>query len=143
MWNLHIALYFCIKKWNLKFGISYWGIIVVIKCKGTLARVLCKADQFVFKKGPKIFYNFQNSIWGVTEMLLHTIVKCRLIQPNLVKSKITKKLNSEENSKRKTPNQMAKSELKHFKRMNDNGHILDLVQTFSNVEKGELNLTAS
>ena len=52
------------------------------------------------------------------------------------KSKITKILNSEENSKRKVPNQITK----HTKRMDNNGHIPDFVQAFSNVENGGLNL---
>ena len=58
-----------------------------------------------------------------------------------VKSKITKILNSEENSKRKFPNQMEKSNgIKHIKRMDNNVHISDLARAFSNVENGGLNL---
>ena len=47
-------------------------------------------------------------------------------------------MNSEENSKRKVPNQMAKSNDKHIKRMENHCHIPDFVQTFSNVENGGL-----
>ena len=53
-----------------------------------------------------------------------------------VKSKITKILNSEENSKRKVPNQKHK----HFKRIDNNCHIPNLVQAFSYVENSGLNL---
>ena len=44
--------------------------------------------------------------------------------------KITKILNFKENSKRKVYNQMAKSKLKHIKRMDThqtNGYLLDLI----------------
>ena len=56
-----------------------------------------------------------------------------------LKSKITKILNSKENSKRKVPVHMAKSKaqkLKHQKRMENKCHIADLVQAFSYVENG-------
>ena len=60
------------------------------------------------------------------------------------KTEIIKLLNSEENSKRKVPNQMAKSNMiKHIKRMDNNCHFPDLVQAFSNVENGGLNLVYS
>ena len=53
--------------------------------------------------------------------------------------KITKIQNSEENSNQKVPNQMTKSNNKtHQKRMDNNCHIPDLVQAFSNVENGGL-----
>ena len=55
-------------------------------------------------------------------------------------AKITKILNSEENSKRKVCNQMANQMIKHIKRIENNCHIPDLVQAFSNVENGALNL---
>ena len=58
----------------------------------------------------------------------------------LEKSKITKILNSEENSIMKVPNQMANQIIKHIKRMVNNCHIPDLVQAFSNVENGGLNM---
>ena len=58
-----------------------------------------------------------------------------------MKSKITKILNSKEHSKRKVPNQLEKHQkFKHIKRMDNNCHIPDLVQAFSNVENGGLNL---
>ena len=57
------------------------------------------------------------------------------------KSKITKILNSEENQFGKSiitwQNQKNKT---HQKRMDKNCHIPDLVQAFSNVENGGLNL---
>ena len=49
-------------------------------------------------------------------------------------------MNTEENSKWKVPNQIAKSNDKHIKLMDNNCHIPDLVQAFSNVENGGLNL---
>ena len=58
----------------------------------------------------------------------------------LLKSKITKILNSEENSKRKVSNQMVKSNDKHIKQIDNHCHIPDLVQAFSNVENSGLNL---
>ena len=39
------------------------------------------------------------------------------------------------NSKRKVPYQMAKAKAQHIKRIDNNCHISDLVQTFSYVEK--------
>ena len=56
------------------------------------------------------------------------------------KSKITNILNSEVISKRKVPNQMANQKLKHIKRLDNNCYIPDLIQAFSNVENGGLNL---
>ena len=56
------------------------------------------------------------------------------------KSKMTKIQNSKEISKRKVPNQMAKSKAQHIKRMDNNGYILDLFQAFSYIENGGLNL---
>ena len=47
---------------------------------------------------------------------------------NSVESKITKLLNSEENSTRKVPNQM----IKHIKRMDNNCHNSDLVKQYTN-----------
>ena len=59
------------------------------------------------------------------------------------KKKIYKKsqkiMSSEENSKLKVHNQMAK----HIKRLNNNCHIPDLVQAFTNVENGGLNRVLS
>ena len=60
-----------------------------------------------------------------------------------MKSKITKVLNSEENSKRKVPNQITKSNHKTHQRINNNCHIPDFVQSFSNVENRGLNLCFS
>ena len=57
-----------------------------------------------------------------------------------IKSKITKILISEENSKLKVPNQYQNKTMKHIKRMEKNCHIPDLVKAFSNVENGGLNL---
>ena len=51
------------------------------------------------------------------------------------KRKITKILNSEENSERNVPNQMENKKFKHLKRMDNNFHVPDLVQAFSNVQK--------
>ena len=56
------------------------------------------------------------------------------------KGKITKILNSEENSKLKVPNQMAKSKPQAQQRMDNNCHIPDLVQAFSYVKNNGLNL---
>ena len=50
----------------------------------------------------------------------------------LIKSKITKILNSEENSNRKVPSQMAKSNDKTH--LDNNCHIPDLVQAISNFD---------
>ena len=58
-----------------------------------------------------------------------------LLNEYIEKSKITKILNSEENSKWKVPNQM----IKYIKRMDNNCHIPHLVQACSNVENGGLN----
>ena len=49
-------------------------------------------------------------------------------------------MNSEENTKRKVPNQITKSNEKHIKRMDNNCHTPDFVQAFSNVENGGVNL---
>ena len=54
------------------------------------------------------------------------------------KSKITKILNSEENSKRKVSNQMANANDKDIKRVDNNCHISDLVREFPNLENGGL-----
>ena len=48
-----------------------------------------------------------------------------------VKSKITKILNSEENSKRKFLIKWQNQKLKHIKQMDNNCHIPDLIQAFS------------
>ena len=49
-------------------------------------------------------------------------------------SKITKILNSEENSKRKVPNKWQNQKLKHIKQMDNNRLIPDFVHAFSYVE---------
>lgn len=56
------------------------------------------------------------------------------------KRKITKITKSEENSYRKLPKQMAKSKLKHTKRMDNNCHIPAKETDISNVQNGEINL---
>ena len=58
----------------------------------------------------------------------------------ILKSKITKILNSEENSKRKVLIKWQNQMIKHIKQMDNNCNIPDLVQAFSNVENGGLNL---
>ena len=58
-------------------------------------------------------------------------------------SSITKILNSEENSKWKAPNEMAKSKAQTYETKGQqlvNCHIPDLVQSLSHVENGGLNL---
>ena len=56
------------------------------------------------------------------------------------KCKITKILNSKKNSKRKVSIKCQYQMIKHVIRMDNNCNIPDLVQTFSNVENGGLNL---
>ena len=51
-----------------------------------------------------------------------------------------KKLNSEENSKRKSLFKCQSQKIKHIKRMDNNGHIPDLIQAFSYAENGGPNL---
>ena len=51
------------------------------------------------------------------------------------KSKITKILNSKENSKRKVPNQKAKSKVQTHQQMDNNCHIPDLVHSVSYVSE--------
>lgn len=58
------------------------------------------------------------------------------------KLKITKKTNSEEDSKQNVPNQIVKSKAQTHQ-INNNCHIHDLVQAFSYVENGDLNLLYS
>ena len=58
----------------------------------------------------------------------------------LVKSKTTKILNSEENSKKKSLIKLQNQKLKYVKRIDSNCHIPDLVQAFSYVGNGGLKL---
>ena len=58
-------------------------------------------------------------------------MKQRNTKRQIDKKLITKILNSEENSKRKVPNQRQNQMIKHIKQMDKNCHISDLVQTFS------------
>ena len=58
----------------------------------------------------------------------------------MIKSKITKILNSEENSIGNSLITWQNQMTKHIKRMDNKCHIPDLVQAFSNVENGGLNL---
>ena len=71
-----------------------------------------------------------------------SIITCKRLKCclQISKNKITRILNSEENSILKVPNQMAKSLLKHIKQMDKYWHIPDLVEAFSYVEHGGLNL---
>ena len=57
-----------------------------------------------------------------------------------IKSKITKILNSEENSFGKSLITWQNQMTKHIKRLDNNCHIPELVQAFSNVENDGLNL---
>ena len=60
----------------------------------------------------------------------------------MVRSKITKILNSKENSKWKVPNEMAKSKAQTHQNMDYNCHIPDYVQAFTYVENSGLNLVS-
>ena len=70
---------------------------------------------------------------------MSTLIFILFVPLMCIKSKITKVLNSEENSKRGFPFKWQNQKLKHIKRMDNNFHIPELVQAFSYVEHGRLN----
>ena len=67
-------------------------------------------------------------------------MKHLFVEFTVYKRKITKILNSEENSIGKSLITWQNQMTKHIKRTDNNCYIPDLVQAFSNVENGSLNL---